>query len=157
ASVLRSATFTLTVQDDTPPPSNGIANGGFETGNLNGWTTTGTATVTSPGRSGSYAAKLGGTRGTSSLSQTFTVPAGKSRVQLYFQGGNCSFGDTTTVTLVNNTTGFRQNLIQQGCFNTSFWWQASSGVTAGGNYTVIVTQANTNGSSLVRVDDVALT
>ena len=42
-----------------PPPPGGIVNGGFESGNLTGWTTALAASVVSGGHSGSYAARVG--------------------------------------------------------------------------------------------------
>ncbi|MGH3714395.1 MAG: S8 family serine peptidase [Micromonosporaceae bacterium] len=160
ASATHEATFSLTIKSDTPPPpTSGIANGGFETGTLNGWTVTGTAGVTSPGRTGSYAAKIGGTSGTSTISQTFTVPTGKSWFSVYTWQSGCpwNFGDLTSVILVDNTTGFSRTLSQNYCQNSSFWWQVSGGVTAGHSYTLTIKHANTSGTSTVKADDAVLT
>lgn len=53
-------------------------NGGLESGDLTGWTTSGTASITGAGHGGSYTAQVGSTaptNGDSSISQTVDVPA----------------------------------------------------------------------------------
>ena len=55
-----------------------ITNGGFEAGNLSGWTSTGSTSVTTTNpHSGTYAAMVGSTSpsSTSSIAQSFTAPA----------------------------------------------------------------------------------
>ena len=75
-SATHTATYTLTVTGG--PTSNAIVNGGFETGNLTGWTqdSGSSSVVTSPTHSGGFAALVGSTSktsGTSRLTQTFTA------------------------------------------------------------------------------------
>ncbi|GAA1617221.1 hypothetical protein GCM10009679_21940 [Saccharothrix algeriensis] len=153
----RTTTYTLTVQT-APPTSDGIVNGGFETGSLSGWSATGTTAVVSPGRTGSYAAKVGGTGSISSLSQTFTVPAGRTSASLYFRESGCpsTFGDFTTVSLTDNATGFTQNLVYRYCSNSSSWTKGSAFVTAGHTYTLKIEHSNSTGASILNVDDVTL-
>lgn len=49
-----------------------VINGGFETGDFTGWTNGASATITSPGLSGSFAATLPGISGGGNLFQTLT-------------------------------------------------------------------------------------
>ncbi|WP_083936787.1 S8 family serine peptidase [Longispora albida] len=155
-SATHSTTFTLTVTRPDPP-SGGIVNGGFESGSLTGWTASGTAGVTTPGRTGSYAGKVGGGPGTSSISQTFTAGAGKSVLNLHFRQSGCTtFNDPSTIELVNTATGFKQTLANQFCFNGTLWFPAQAGVTAGQSYTLTIRHTTAGGSSSVAVDDVTL-
>src|SRR5207244_7996781 len=88
---------TYTLYDDVsigssaPPPTGGIVNGGFETGNFTGWTRSGSTAITTVSHAGTYAALVGSTAptsGDSSLVQTFTVPAGATTLSLYY-ANNC--------------------------------------------------------------------
>jgi hemolysin activation/secretion protein len=129
---------TYTLFDDVlltgpPPPPQGIINGGFETGDLAGWSSSGASeTVVSSGcHSRSFCAMLGSaapTNGDSSISQTFTVPSGTSRLSLFYKQ---SCPDTVTydwalVTLKDNTAS------------------TSASVTAGTSYTLTLTSHDDN-------------
>jgi chitinase len=96
----------------TSPPSNGLViNGGFEAGNLNGWTCdAGTTVITSPVHSGSYALQL---NPNSSLSgqctQTINVQANRSYTLTAYVYGNYAYlgvnGGASTWT---SSTGYTQ-------------------------------------------------
>src|SRR5207253_3141868 len=79
----------ISIQPPAPPPPAGIQNGGFETGNLSGWTSAGSASATtSTPHSATYAAMLGltsPTNGDSSIAQTFNAPAGTTQLAFWYR------------------------------------------------------------------------
>ena len=69
-------TATIRNDDAAPPPPSAVTNGGFESG-LNAWTPMSASAVSTPTRTGSGAARLGGGVSISSgLTQGITVPTG---------------------------------------------------------------------------------
>ncbi|MEZ0064486.1 hypothetical protein ABIA32_000474 [Streptacidiphilus sp. MAP12-20] len=129
----------------------GITNGGFEAGNLSGWTASGAATgvTTTNPHSGSDAAMLGSTsptNGDSSIAQTFTAPSGASKVSFYY---NVTCPDTVTydwatATLKDNTSNTTTTVLAKTCVSSSGWTQVSSSVTAGHSYTLTLTSHDDN-------------
>ncbi|HEX6488684.1 MAG TPA: hypothetical protein VF137_07410 [Candidatus Dormibacteraeota bacterium] len=128
-------------------PANPIVNGGFESGSLTGWTTSGPAEgVTSTAHTGSFSAQLGSSRktsGASSISQTFTVPSGATTLTFYYQG-HCPSGDTTsqawaTATLKDNTTGQTYTPLLKTCVQTSGWTQVMFSLSTLRNDSVTLT------------------
>ena len=141
-----STTITLTVTAAT----GGIVNGDFETGNLTGWTSSGTTAVVSSGaHSGTYAAQVGGTsptNGDSSIAQTFTVPSGMGTLSFWYQV-HCPDTvtyDWATARLADNTAGTTTTPLARTCTNNGPWINVSTGVTAGHSYTLTLVSHDDN-------------
>jgi hypothetical protein len=127
-----------------------IINGGFETGDLTGWTFSGSAgTVVSGGHSGNFAARMGATtptNGDSSISQTFTAPAGGGQLAFWYQV-HCPDTltyDWATATLTDNTAATTTTMLPRTCSNTGTWVQATAAVTGGHSYTLTLTSHDDN-------------
>jgi len=150
---------TYTLYDDVsittgappPPPPVGIVNGGFETGNLTGWTSSGASeTVISSGcHAGTYCAQLGNssaTNGDSSIAQTFTAPTSTSQLSIWY-ASHCpdtvTF-DWVTITLADNTAGTTTTVLPRTCASSFGWTNVTAGVTAGHSYTLTMTSHDDN-------------
>jgi Zn-dependent metalloprotease len=159
-----TATFSLTVNGSGGGGS-ALTNGGFETGDLTGWTGTGTTSIVSSGaHSGTYAAQLGSgspTNGDSSAAQTFTAPTGSSHLSLWY---NVTCPDTVTydwatVTLKDTTAGTTATVLSRTCASSSGWKQATATVTAGHSYTLTLTSHDDDYAgdpTYTQYDDVAV-
>ncbi|TMA25546.1 MAG: hypothetical protein E6J78_17225 [Deltaproteobacteria bacterium] len=139
-----SSAVTVTVNNGAV--ANPIVNPGFETGTLAGWTATGTARAATYPHSGSYAAALGATTPTtdSSITQTFTMPAGASTISFWYKVGcpDTVTYDWATATLKDNTTGTVVTLLPRTCTNTGAWQQASASTTSMRGHSVTLTLSN---------------
>lgn len=164
ASATHSTTYTLTVTG--PPPAGGITNGGFESG-LTGWTSSGpkTGTTTTSPHTGASSALLGAstpTNGASTISQTFTAPAGTSRLTL-FSRITCPDTvtyDWATATLTDVASGAVTTVLARTCSTGAGWRQtAGASVTPGRSYTISLTSKDDNytgDATYTQYDDVAL-
>src|SRR5262249_6093971 len=139
---------TLTVN----APSNGITNGGFETGTFSRWTTSGAATsiVSSGQHSGSFAAAARAsiaTHGDSHITPVFNLPAGNNTLTFWH---NITSPDTitsawATAPLTATTTGITTTPLPETCVNpSSGWTKVTAGVTAGHTYTLPLTSHDDN-------------
>jgi subtilase family serine protease len=143
-----SATHKTSVALTVTP--NLLVNGGFDTGDFTGWSTSGTTTVASTGcNGGSYCAQLGSTgptNGNSYIYQTFTAPSGTTLLSFFYKGVCPDRVRYTwaTATLKDNTTGITATVLPKACTNSGSWVKVTSSVTAGHSYTLTLTSHDDN-------------
>lgn len=161
-SAAHATTFSLTVT-----PHSGIVNGGFESGNLSGWTAGGPVTgITTTGpHTGNYSAQLGSlstpTQGDSSIAQTFTAPTGSRTVHFWY---NVACPDTVTydwatATLTDNTAHTTATALAPTCTNDNTWRSVSSPITPGHSYTLTLISHDDNYAAdptATKYDDVGI-
>ena len=162
--VTHTASLTLTVTGSGG--GGGITNGGFETGTLAGWTSTGTASVVSSGaHGGTRAAQLGSinpTNGDSSISQSFTAPTGTNVLSFWYKvtcPDTVSY-DWATATLQDTTGGTTTTPLAKTCTAAGAWTQVTMPLTAGHSYTLTLTSHDDNypgDPTYTLYDDVAIT
>ena len=151
ASGTHAASGTLVVTSSGG--GSALTNGGFETGNLTGWTAAGASeTVVGTGcHGGSWCAQLGGTsatNGDSTIAQTFTAPSNATGLSLWYKE-TCP--DTVTydwavVTLKDNVTTATTTMLANTC-TTNAWTQLTAALTGGHSYTLTLTSHDDNYAS----------
>lgn len=145
-----TATHSATVNITVTVAGGGVVNGGFETGNLSGWTiSSGTASVIAGGHSGSYATRVGSTsptNGDSSITQSFTAPAGANQLTFWYKMTcpDTVTYDWATATLRDNTTGTTTTILPRVCATSSTWVQDTATIVAGHNYTLTLISHDDN-------------
>jgi hypothetical protein len=114
-----------------------IVNGGFETGNLSGWATTGTAAVSKTPHSGVYSLELGSTdpSNDSTAAQSFVAPSGTNEITFWYRS-DCGLPYTTWAfaTLVDKTSGSTRKVLNGACSDDGVWRQVSAPLKAGDKY-----------------------
>jgi hypothetical protein len=142
---------TYTLYDDvalSAPVTNPVVNGGFESG-LTGWTLVGATGTSSTAHTGSASAMVGSAsafNGDSSVSQTFTIPTGATRVTFWYQI-HCTDTvtyDWATVTVKDNTTNTTTTPLARTCTNNGTWVQGMATVTAGHSVTITLIDHDDN-------------
>jgi hypothetical protein len=145
-----SATHTTSVSlTVTSGGGSGIVNGGFETGDLGGWTSAGTTSVVSGGHSGTYAARAGSTsptNGDSSIVQTFTAPAAGGTLSFWYKitCPDTLTYDWATATLKDNGAGTTSTILAKVCTNNGTWVKVTAAVTGGRSYTLTLVSHDDN-------------
>jgi hypothetical protein len=140
-SKTHTATVSLTV---TAPSTNPVVNGGFESGSFTGWTVSGiTSVIAGAAHSGSFGAQLGNTNpsNTSSISQTFTMPASSPSLSFWYNN-HCPDTvtyDWATATIKDNVTGVTTTLLPKTCAASAVWTQVTYNATANAGHSVTLT------------------
>jgi hypothetical protein len=126
-----------------PAPA-GLTNGGFEAGNLSGWSSSGVVTAVTKDHphGGKYAALLGYPddphKGDSSIRQSFTVARNHRRLSFWYNVScmDRERYDWTTASLKDDTTGTSRTVLPKTCTYDNTWQQASAPVVGGHAYTL---------------------
>ncbi|BCL78259.1 hypothetical protein ccbrp13_07240 [Ktedonobacteria bacterium brp13] len=145
-SAIHSTSVTVTVTSST---GGGITNGGFETGNFSGWTTSGTTSISSTAHSGSHSGQAGSTsptNGDSTIKQTFTAPSGTSTLSFWYRMTcpDTLTYDWATATLKDNASTTTTTILAKTCTNNATWVKVTASVTAGHTYSLALISHDDN-------------
>jgi hypothetical protein len=159
---VHSTTIVVTVT------SKQLANGGFESGDLSGWSQTGVDAVINFPHTGTYAGQVGDPgspvpfAGDSTLTQTFDVPASGGKLVFWYRNfcTDKPKQDWFAATLVDGVTGVRTTLVSPVCVKKGAWTKATVNLSShAGNYVTVTFlnhQGTTTSNTFTLVDDVAL-
>jgi hypothetical protein len=131
-----------------PLTLNPIVNGDFRTGNLFGWSSSGSAAAVQEG-GGTFGARLGlptPTIGDSTVSQSFLAPTNTSSVSFDYQNtcpDSLTF-DWATATLTDNTTNSTTTILAKTCTATPNWTFVSAPILANHMYTITLVSHDDN-------------
>jgi hypothetical protein len=126
------------------PPTNPVANPGFETGSLSSWSTSGAylPVIVTTAHSGTYAARVGSTspvNGNSTLTQTVAVPAGATTLTFWYQP-HCT--DTITYDQIQmqirSTGGSTLATVLNVCSNSGTWTKVTFNVAPYAGQSVVL-------------------
>jgi hypothetical protein len=151
-----------------PAGTGSIANGGFETGDLSGWSKSGliSAVTTDHPHSGRYAALLGYPddpyKGDSAISQAFTAGR-RHRLLSFWYMVSCidheKKYDWATASLRDDTTGTTRTVLPHTCTDDKTWERVTAPVVGGHTYTLTLVSHDDGyfgDPTSTRYDDVAL-
>lgn len=131
-------------------------NGGFELGNMNGWSIQWPHTVTSPVHSGRYAAMLFWAHATDNASQTFVTASWATRLSFWYIANCGTPGGWAGATLRDNVTNVTTTVLPHTCSPTFSWQQVTVPVIPGRSYTFTFSSNDVGGDTNAFLDDVAL-
>jgi len=143
----------------------GIVNGGFETGDVTGWTTTGVTAIVRTPHSGAFAAQVGSSSPSteSTLSQTFTVPAAGGKLTFWYRMSCLDKvkNDWFTATLHDGVTGTTATVQTPICSKVAAWTKVTVNVSSFAGHSVTLTlinhdDGNPGDPTYTLVDDVSL-
>ncbi|HKW59060.1 MAG TPA: choice-of-anchor D domain-containing protein [Candidatus Dormibacteraeota bacterium] len=148
--------------------SKGLVNGGFESGDLTGWSQTGVDAVIKYPHTGNYSAQVGSPgspvpfAGDSTLTQTFDVPTTGGKLVFWYRNfcGDKVKNDWFTATLRDGVTGATTTLVAPVCTKNGSWTKVTANLSShSGNYvtvTFVDHQSTKTTNTFTLVDDVAL-